>query len=297
MHSGNEIQIRQREQLLAKLRASFPALSPQFQAAARFMLDHPQEVSICSMRTIAAQAGVQPATLVRLAQSLGYDGWQGIREIFVAAVRSGPQPYANRAKKIVRSSSASRMLADMVEAQHRNLDLWRNVSPEALSKAADLLAAASHVSIAGFRACYPIAFSLHYVYRLFRNSVSLLRGDAGTLEMELRALNPKDVLFAVSFAPYSREIIRCVDAARAAGCKIIALTDSSVSPIALKADCVLPFSVESPSFFPSIAAGVAAVETLLAQLLAKQGRGAVNALEAAEGQLHETGAYAPADKS
>ena len=49
----------------------FPSLSPQLQVAARFVVDHPNEVVIGSMRTLAERAQAQPATFVRLAQQLG----------------------------------------------------------------------------------------------------------------------------------------------------------------------------------------------------------------------------------
>jgi DNA-binding MurR/RpiR family transcriptional regulator len=285
------------DKLLAHLRANFTALSPQFQGGARYLLDHPQEIPILSMRKIAADAGVRPATLVRLAQFLGFEGWQALRELFVESVRGGPQPYAKRAKKVVRESGSRRLLTEMLDTQHRNLELTGTNNAESMPKAAELLTAAPNVYIAGFRSCYPIAFTFHYIYRLFRTTAHLIRGDAGTLELELRALAPKDAVVLASFAPYSQEILRVASAARQAGCRVIALTDSTVAPIALDADCTLLFSTESPSFFPSITAGVAVVEALVEQLLAKQGKGAIKALELAEGQLHQTGAYVPARRS
>ncbi|QBY52078.1 MULTISPECIES: MurR/RpiR family transcriptional regulator [Cupriavidus] len=282
--------------LLALLRASFPSLSTQFQSGARYLLDHPQDVPVLSMRKIAASAGVQPATLVRLSQHLGFEGWQGLRELFVDALRGGSQPYARRARKVVRESSASRMLGEMLDAQHHNLDLIAANNDKTLQQAAELLSQAQNVHVAGFRSCFPIAFTFHYVYRLFRSSVQLIRADAGTLEMELRGLAPKDAVVVASFAPYSQESIRVAAAARECGCKVIALTDSTVAPIALAADCTLLFSVESPSFFPSITAGVAMVEALVEQLLARKGKGAIRALEQAEGELHRAGAYVPAGR-
>lgn len=81
------------------------------------------------------------------------------------------------------------------------------------------------------------------------------------------------------------------DAAREAGCRVVAMTDSTVAPIALHADCTLLFSVDSPSFFPSITAGIALAEGLVEQLLARKGKGAIKALEHTEGQLHQAGAY------
>ncbi|WP_444633507.1 MurR/RpiR family transcriptional regulator [Cupriavidus oxalaticus] len=284
------------EALLALLRASFPTLSTQFQSGARYLLDHPQDVPVLSMRKIAASAGVQPATLVRLSQHLGFEGWQGLRELFVDALRGGSQPYARRARKVVRESSASRMLGEMLDAQHHNLDLIAANNDKTLQQAAELLSHAQNVHVAGFRSCFPIAFTFHYVYRLFRSSVQLIRADAGTLEMELRGLAPKDAVVVASFAPYSQESIRVAAAARECGCKVIALTDSTVAPIALAADCTLLFSVESPSFFPSITAGVAMVEALVEQLLARKGKGAIRALEQAEGELHRAGAYVPAGR-
>ena len=279
--------------LLAALREQFGELSAQLQSGARHLLDHPSEVPLLSMRKIAADAGVQPATLVRLAQHLGYDGWQSLRLVFVEALRGGPQPYAQRAQRLVRESGSDRMLETMLQAQHRNLEQTGAANAKALAQAAAILAGASTVHVAGFRSSYPIAFGFHYLYRLFRDSVHLVRGDAGTLEMDLRALKPDDAVLMTSFAPYSQEIVRVAEAARRAGSKVIALSDSVAAPIALKADCTLVFSVDSPSFFPSISAGMALVEALVQQLLAQEGKGAIKTLKQAEEQLHRSGAYLP----
>ncbi|SDO86310.1 DNA-binding transcriptional regulator, MurR/RpiR family, contains HTH and SIS domains [Ralstonia sp. 25mfcol4.1] len=287
--------------LLEQLRTEFPHLSVQFQGGARYLLDHPRDIAIQSMRKVAANAGVQPATLVRLSQSLGFEGWQGLRELFVTAVREGgSQPYARRARKVVKDSDKTsgpgKMLAEMIEVQHHNLDALLANNADTLPRAADLLAAAPIVHVAGFRSCFPIAFTFHYIYGLFRSSVRLIRGDAGTLEMELRALNARDAVLVAGFAPYSHESLRVAQAAREAGCKVIALTDSTVAPIALEADCTLLFAIDSPSFFPSITSGVTMVEALVEQLLARKGKGAIRALEQTEGQLHRTGAYLPAGR-
>jgi DNA-binding MurR/RpiR family transcriptional regulator len=95
----------------------------------------------------------------------------------------------------------------------------------------------------------------------------------------------------VSFAPYSAEAARVAEAALGKGSKLVAITDSAVSPIALNADEVLIFSHESPSFFPSLVAATALAETLIAQLLALEGAQAVEQLAQAEAELHAKGAY------
>jgi DNA-binding MurR/RpiR family transcriptional regulator len=99
------------------------------------------------------------------------------------------------------------------------------------------------------------------------------------------------VTVIVSFAPYSAEATRVAQAAKAQGSKIVAITDSAVSPIALHADAQLIFTHDSPSFFPSLVAAHAMTEALVAQLLALEGSDAVAALERTEAELHAKGAY------
>lgn len=133
--------------------------------------------------------------------------------------------------------------------------------------------------MAGFRASYALAFHLAYGLRLFRTSVQLLDGHAGGLEMQLRALQPGDAILVVGFAPYSREAA------------LMALTDSTASPLSLLADEMLLFSVHSPSFFPSTAAGLALVEALLELVVALSGSVLVERIPAAENQFFASGAY------
>ena len=279
------------EALLLHLKRQFATLSPQFRHAAKYLLDNPGEVPVRSMRKLAQDAQVQPITLIRLARLLGFEGWQDLREFFVGGFHDNAMQLSNRARKMIRETGSDRLLAAMLDAQQKNLMALSLQETGNIGKAAALIDAAPNVYIAGFRSSYPIAFSFFYLYRLFRSSVHLIQGTAGTLELEMRPLEAGDAVFMVSYDPYSQEMSRVVETAANAGCKLIALTDSLVSPIALRADCSLLFSASSPSFFPSTASALALVEILIAQLLAKKGEEAVRAITRTEGQLHQTGAY------
>jgi DNA-binding MurR/RpiR family transcriptional regulator len=281
------------DQLAALIRGRFSELSPQFQAGAAFLLDHPDEVAVSSMRKVAERAQVQPASLVRLSQQLGFPGWNELRELFVARVRTRPEPLTSRARSLVKGHAKDALAHDLLVAHQHNLEVTAAHNARATVEAARLLRRAPHVHVAGFRSCYPVAFGLVYGYRLFRSSVSLLTGEAGTLEMQLRSIARDSATIVVSFAPYSVEAARVAEAALEKGSKLIAITDSAVSPIALNAAKVLIFSHESPSFFPSLVAATAIAESLVAHLLALEGTGAVQELERAEQSLHAKGAYVP----
>jgi DNA-binding MurR/RpiR family transcriptional regulator len=281
------------DQLAALIRARFSELSPQFQMGAAFLLDHPDEVAVSSMRKVAERAQVQPASLVRLSQQLGFPGWNELRNLFVARVRTRPEPLTTRARSLVKANAKDALANDLLVAQQHNLDVTAAHNARVTVETARLLRRAPHVHVAGFRSCYAVAFGLVYGYRLFRSSVSLLSGEAGTLEMQLRTIARDSATIVISFAPYSVEAARVAEAALEKGSKLIAITDSAVSPIALNADKVLIFSHESPSFFPSLVAATAIAESLVAHLLALEGSEAVAQLEIAEQSLHGKGAYVP----
>jgi DNA-binding MurR/RpiR family transcriptional regulator len=281
------------DQLAALIRARFSELSPQFQMGAAFLLDHPDEVAVSSMRKVAERAQVQPASLVRLSQQLGFPGWNELRNLFVARVRTRPEPLTTRARSLVKANAKDALANDLLVAQQHNLDVTAAHNARVTVETARLLRRAPHVHVAGFRSCYAVAFGLVYGYRLFRSSVSLLSGEAGTLEMQLRTIARDSATIVISFAPYSVEAARVAEAALEKGSNLIAITDSAVSPIALNADKVLIFSHESPSFFPSLVAATAIAESLVAHLLALEGSEAVAQLEIAEQSLHGKGAYVP----
>lgn len=269
----------------------FEKLTPSMRLAARFIIDHPNEVVIGSMRGLAEKAKVQPATLVRLAQQLGYGGWPELKSAFAEDLGLSAATYGERARSLARRGKAADLASELFAVQRANLDATEaGVAPK-VRQAARLLIRARHVHIAGFRASHPMAFFLFYGYRLFRNTVSLLDLSAAGLEAQTRAIEKGDAVVIISFAPYSSESLRVARSARDAGARVIALTDSSASPLALDADEALIFSVSSPSFFPSIAAGVAVTEALLEQLVAEGGEEAVTRIDKAETSLFESGAY------
>lgn len=269
----------------------FTALTPRMQAAARYIVDHPNEVVIGSMRTLAEQAKAQPATLVRLAQQLGYAGWPELKAAFARDLGLHSTTYGERAKSLARRGNTQELASELFAMQRSNLDATEAAAAPVLPEAVKLLRKARAVHVAGFRASHPIAFALFYGYRLFRNSVSLVDGLGVGLELQLRAIERQDAVVVTSFAPYSREAQAVAQHAHAAGAALIALTDSSAAPVALRADVVLQYAVASPSFFPSVAAGVALTEALLEQLVAEGGDGVVERIERVERQLFDSGAY------
>lgn len=277
--------------------SQFSTLSPELQRAAEFCLQNVNILVVQSMRAFAAQAGVKPATLLRLAQRLGFSGWGELKDAFIDDLGLRNDTYVSKAKKLVAKDTQSNLYEEVFQAHQANLVFAGSENQQAMPRAVTLLDEADNVYICGFRASFPIAWSLYYVYRLFNRRVSLIDGLASNIEVFTRELTARDCVLLTSFAPYSRESLDVLHAAQRAGARIIAITDSPVSPLAQAAECTLLFSIDSPSFFPSVVSGMGLAECLLAMLVARHGNEAVSKIESAERYLIDSGAYVVPGKS
>lgn len=166
--------------------------------------------------------------------------------------------------------------------------------PDAIDRftvAADIIASADRVFCLGLRSSFSVAYIFHYVRSLFGANSVLVDGSGGSGVDVLRTISGADVLFVISVKPYVRHTIEAAKFAKARGTRVIALTDSEISPLASLADEIVLVRTETPSFFHTMAPAFAAVECLAALIAARRGRKALMALDESEQQLAAFGTY------
>lgn len=281
-------------ELTSEITEQFPRLSPQLQRAARHVLDRPDDVALMSMRALAAKAGVHPSTMVRLARAFDYGSFNAFREPFQRRIRSHPPAFLARARDLQARSGAKApaLVDDVLAAGLGNLTRTFEVNgPEKFIACANALSQGRRVFLVGLRSCYPVAFYFDYVYGMFRANGVLLDAGGGAFADDLRSFGAEDAMFAVSVEPYTHETVLAVEYARDHGGTTVAMTDSLVSPLIRHADHALVVDKESPSFFHSVAPAMAAVEALVALMVAGGGEDALEAIAESERQLEIFDAY------
>jgi DNA-binding MurR/RpiR family transcriptional regulator len=277
------------------LRASFDQLSPQLKEAARWVIDHPDDVALLSTREQARRAGVTPATMTRLAQRLGLAGYDGVRALYAEAVRRRPEGYRGRAEELLvrrETEGDPALIQDIFASLGQHLQHLS--SPEAIARftaAADQIASAERVFCIGMRSSFAVAYIFHYVRSLFGSKSVLVDGSGGSGIDALRTIGADDVLLAVSVQPYVRNTLEAAQYASDHGAHVVGLTDSELSPLATIADDLILVRTETPSFFHTMAPAFAAVECLAALVAARRGPDALAALETSERQLADFGIY------
>ena len=153
--------------LREKIINEFGGLSPELQRAAEFSLQNASQLVVLSMRAFAAEAGVKPATLLRLAQRLGYRGWSELKSDFIDDLGLRNDTYVSKAEKMMARGTQTQLYKEVFQAHQANLTFTQNENAQEMEQAVTLLDSAENVYICGFRASFPIAWSLFYVYRSF----------------------------------------------------------------------------------------------------------------------------------
>lgn len=274
---------------------SFATMSGQIRTAARYVLDEPSDVALLSMREQARRAGVKPATMTRLAQTLGLPGYDELRAIHATAVRESGAGFAMKASVQVAAQKlkGDRAIAAEVAAAIAS-QIARLGEPETLDRlvaAGRRLAEARRVYCLGLRASHPTAWHLGYVLSLIGERAVQLDATGGTGADALARAEPRDVLFAVSVHPYTRATIELARAASERGVAIVAVTDSPVAPLAALADETVLAPTASPSFFHAMSPSFAVAEILAAIVAGRCGDAAVEGLEAVDAHLEAIGAH------
>ncbi len=279
----------------ARLAGALPGLTPELRKAAVWVLDNPGAISISSVRQIADAAGVKPNTLVRMARAVGFDGFDDLRRPFRDEVRTGRDSFPDRARwlqELGRGGTLDGLYARMAEAAIANIEeLYSCNSTEAMQAAADAIVAARRTYVLGVGVANPLARNFAYLAGMALDTVTAIP-NAGSLPADdLARAGPDDLLIAITFKPYRREVVEAVETARAQGVPVIAISDSLAAPILTEAAHRFIVPTETPQAFTSTVALSAFLETLMAFVTAGAGDEALGNIEAFHQRRHRLGLY------
>lgn len=270
-------------------------LSPELLRAARWLEAHPRDAALVSMRECARRAGLAPATFTRLARALGHGGFDALKLRFQQALapEAGAAGYAARARALQASARRDALwLETLNEAQHANAASACGLNTSAqFEAAAAAMLKARRVCFLGLRASHGLAFHLHYSYRLIASNGELAQDLGGTLADQLARLGPHDLLVAISLAPYTRQTVLAAEQAARQGVPVLALTDSSFSPLVKVAGQALLFRAQGASYFQSMVGALALAEALAAAVAVRGGKKVLAHLRMVQEQLAAQGAY------
>nr|WP_297180742.1 MurR/RpiR family transcriptional regulator [uncultured Agathobaculum sp.] len=250
--------------LINKIQSELPGFSKGQKQIARFILEHYDKAAFMTASRLGTTVGVSESTVVRFATELGYDGYPHLQRALQEMIR-------NKLTSVQRMEVSSDRMGgrDVLQTVlHADMDMIRQtldeIDRDAFQGAVDALIGAKRIYLLGVRSSSALSSFVGFYFNLLFENVRLVHTNSVSeiFEQVLR-VGPGDVVFGVSFPRYSKRTLSAMQYARDRGARVIALTDSHLSPLAPVADHLLLARSDMASFVDSLVAPLSVINALI----------------------------------
>jgi DNA-binding MurR/RpiR family transcriptional regulator len=257
-----------------RLAAAAARLTPARRRLIQATLENSDETYFLSSRALARRFKVDPATIVRTIQVLGYERYADfaadLRQHFTAHIT----PYRIMEATAREKGSVADHVRQSLERDMANLNQLRSgVDVVRVVELAKSIHRARRILVVGVDLAASLSWYLAYGLTPLGFDAEAPVGSAGVLRHKVRLLTSKDLVVAISFGRCLRDTIETVQLARNRKVPTFGITDSDTTPIARNCDSYLLASIVSSTFAGSYVAPQALLNGVLlacAELHAKR---------------------------
>lgn len=253
--------------VLHTIRRLRETLSKGQKRVADYILNNSDKAAFMTASRLGEAAQVSESTVVRFAGEVGYDGYPSMQKALQELIR-GRLTSVQR----IRASREQTRGADVVaDVMHRDMEsihaAIEQVDRREFDRVVERLLKAERIYILGVRSSSFLAGYLNfYLHLLFQNVVLVQNSAAGEIYEQMIHIGPGDVLIGISFPRYSIMAVNAVQFAHDRGAEVIAITDSTMSPLYPSATEALLVRSDMISFVDSMAAPLSLLNALITEL-------------------------------
>ena len=227
---------------------------------ASYILENREAILFMTVNQLSEASGVDPATVVRTAQALGYVGYPEFQDELRRAFLNRTTPL-----QIMQSNAeAGDDLWDIIDQDIENLRMLRkNLDKDRLEQLVERLFHSPKIVVVGLDLASTLSFYLGYLLEILRLPAVTVTAGGGRLRNQLMSLEPGSLLIGLSFKRCLRETVNAVKTARERGAFTVCITDSFASPLTRFSDMCFLTPINSASWANSYAAPISLLNTLL----------------------------------
>jgi DNA-binding MurR/RpiR family transcriptional regulator len=245
-------------------------LTPRMRDAAHYVMEHPNDIALNPVATVARQAAIAPAAFIRMAKALGFEGYSDLQRLFRAPLQRAVKPtHSERIRHFGGELSLDEphnpvavlqafSQANIVSLEHLQAD----AAALPLKAAITLIQNARLVHVIGLRRSYALAAYLAYALNRVKRPAVQITALGGSVGEQAAVANAQDLLIAISFPPYAADTLKVCAQAKAQGTQLLVITNGVLSPLAKDADLVLEVNDAELKGFRSLTSAFCLVQTL-----------------------------------
>lgn len=250
--------------ILTHIQENMSSFSKGQKLIANFILSSYDKAAFMTACKLGKTVNVSESTVVRFAAELGYDGYPSMQKALQEMIR-------NKLTSIQRIEVSNDRIGDqdiMSMVMQSDIEKIRLTLEEtdraSFSQAVEAISSARRIYILGVRSASALAnFMSFYFTFIFDNVVHVDTTSISEVFEQVMRIGSDDVFIGLSFPRYSKRTVKAMQYAKKQGAKVIAITDSDVSPLANIADVSLFAKSDMASFVDSLVAPLSLVNALI----------------------------------
>ncbi len=250
--------------ILSNIQAQMPTFSKGQKLIANFILNSYDKAAFMTASKLGKTVKVSESTVVRFAAELGYDGYPAMQRTLQEMIRNkltSVQRIEVSDDRIGNHDILSMVMQSDMDKVRLTLE---QIDRVAFDGAVSDIVAAKRIYILGVRSAGALSTFLAFYFNLiFENVTHVAASSASEMFEHLLRVGPDDVVIGISFPRYSKRTVKAMEFAHDRGARVIAITDSEVSPLADTADRVLMAKSDMVSFVDSLVAPLSLVNALI----------------------------------
>jgi len=231
-----------------RIRACYGDLTPSFKTLADFILENTTEAAFLTVMELSKVVGVDPATIVRFAQELGYSGYRellrDIKGYVLAQITKSRREFAE-------ADSDEHLEARLLKLTEQDLHKFAAADLVHFSDIIMALQQSRHIWITGEHMSYDIAAFLEKAFAIIGIPSTCFIPDKSATANALMQMQPGDALLGIVSIDSGSNVGIAVQGAKEIGINTIVISGSSVILAAREAEISMIIPIRNVEGIPS----------------------------------------------
>ncbi|HYE11867.1 MAG TPA: MurR/RpiR family transcriptional regulator [Patescibacteria group bacterium] len=249
--------------LIRLIQSKFHNLSKGQKIIAQYIMSNYDKAAFMTAAKLGEKVGVSESTVVRFANAIGFIGYPQLQKQLQEMVKTK----LTTVQRIEMSSDYSNeesVLKNVLKADIENIRATLDeINYAVFENVVKGITESRSVYIVGLRSSTALAEFLGFYLNLIMDKVHVVTYTIGDIFEQLLRVNENDLVIGMGFPRYSSRTVNALEYCKSRGAKVVAITDSLLSPLASNADYTLIAKSNMESFVDSIVAPLSVLNALI----------------------------------
>jgi len=252
-----------KQDLMRTIQLKFPRLSKGQKLIAEYILKHYDKAAFMTAAKLGVSVGVSESTVVRFANELGFSGYPKLQKSLQELIKNK----LTTVQRIELSNdlvSEETALKGVLKSDMENIRATlEKINHKTFEDVVNSIFSAKKIYIIGLRSASALSEFLGFYLHLILDNVNVVGYGVSDIFEQIINVSDGDLVIGIGFPRYAARTIESLSYAKSRGAKVVAITDSLLSPLAARADHTLIAQSNMASFVDSLVAPLSVINALI----------------------------------